>query len=264
MSKLSKHDAFLDAVDKSLAATMPFRKQLTFLILAVIVGGFCWAGYAVYQEKKEDNAQTALFLIEKKAIDMAQEKQKAKDEKDKAALAKEKDPKAAAALAAKNKAAKSAEEEAELKPDSAALLPDYEAFLKAHGNSHAAATAVLQMAQIYDELGQKEKAYEVLNTYQNKVESSDLLTPLFFYRLGIGAEKLGKCDQAIQSWERILKNPKAAFLHAETMLQKGLCLEQLGKKDEAKAAYTSLENDYADTDAGKSAQKYLRWMEHGG
>ena len=155
MSKLSRHDAFLDAVDKSLSATMPFRKQLTALIILLLLGGFVWAGYAVYQEKKEDKAQTALFLIEKKAINMAQEKQTAKDEKDKAALANEKDPKAVAA--AKLKSAKTSEED--LKPDYAALLPDYEAFLKEHGDTHAAASAILQMAQIYDEQGQNEKAF---------------------------------------------------------------------------------------------------------
>tara|TARA_B100001248_G_scaffold262269_1_gene257109 strand:- start:4441 stop:5115 length:675 start_codon:yes stop_codon:yes gene_type:complete len=135
-------------------------------------------------------------------------------------------------------------------------------FIKDHASRSVAKSAALDLAKYYESIDNFKAAYETLSLVQVKKISS-IMDGLYKYRLAVSMQKNQDCQQAISVFDEIINSRKQADLIAPSMLQKALCLENIGKKDEAMAAYENLISTYGDTDTGKKAEKYLILLKMG-
>lgn len=128
-------------------------------------------------------------------------------------------------------------------------------------STKAAAMSALLLSQIHSAETDRTKAEDALNKV--KPSGKGLLSSLVTMELGNVRADLGKCDEAVQAWEQVIAAKDVEFLHAQAYINKGLCLQKSGKKDQAKESFLSAKSADPQGEAGRSADKYLRLLEQG-
>lgn len=199
------------------------KRELIIGVLIIFMGGLGLAIYGHLEEKREYAASQDYFAITKDWKNTEKPVENLNDESTRASL---------------------------------------EDFLDKHKNTSSAISAAILLADHYSSKDNEEKALSVLE--KNAVTSpKSFVDALYLYRKSISLERLGKCDQAIVELDKLISAKRTAYLQADSRLQKALCLEQVGKKDEAKVEYENISKNFADTEAGKNAKKYLRLLDLG-
>ncbi len=199
------------------------KRELIIGVLIIFVAGLGFAIYGHLEEKKEYTASQEYFAITKNWKNTEKPVENLNDESARAQL---------------------------------------EAFLDKHKSTSSAISAAVLLADHYSSKDNEEKALSVLE--KNAVGSpKSFVDALYLYRKSISLERLGKCDTAITVLDKLISAKHAIYLQADARLQKALCLEQVGKVEEAKVEYENVSKNFADTEAGKNAKKYLRLLDIG-
>lgn len=228
------------------------------LILAFVIIGGGWSVWSQIALKKETELQERYFVIEKKILekkrgfDEAEQQDKMKEAAAKAG--KPQDPKAAPATKASGDLAK----------DYGSLPQELEALVAEAPESRAGQMAALNLAELKARYKQPDEALRVLAQVNKKEQTSHLIGALVLtMKANLTAEK-GDCPQALTMWEKIVKEPKAAFLHDETKLRMGLCYEAVSDWTKAEQLYTEVSKregtENGDSSATKDAERYLRLL----
>lgn len=136
-----------------------------------------------------------------------------------------------------------------------------ESIIEKAPTTKAAAMSALLLSQIHDKDADRMKAEEALGKV--KASGQGLLPALVTMELGNVRADLGKCDEAVQAWDQVLANKEVSFLYAQAHINKGLCLQKTGKRDLAKESFTAAKAADPQSEAGRSADKYLRLLEQG-
>jgi predicted negative regulator of RcsB-dependent stress response len=210
-------------------------KTIAIVFVAFVVGGGAVAFVTNNSKAKEKSAQESYYLVEKSFYEL-----KAK---------KETPP---------NPTAK-------VEPvDFTKSKQDFEKIIADHPKSIAAQMSALNLASILIEEGKSAEALTALKNVESK--SSSLVSYLVQQQIGLLLADQDKCQEAIDTWEKVIKTSEAAFLHAELQLQQALCYSKLNNTQKAEAILTNLSNQSANPDMGdsttaKEAEKYLRLLQ---
>ncbi|AGH95530.1 tetratricopeptide repeat protein [Pseudobdellovibrio exovorus] len=206
-------------------------KLILGVVVVVIVAVGAVALISSNAAKKEKMAQESYFMAEKKLVDVKSRQQQGTQ-----------------AVAA----------------DYSSVKADFEKIVNEYEGSIAAQMAGLHLAHI---LVLENNAAQALSTLE-KVEtgSKNLTNTLVQQQKAQLLADMGKCEEAIQSWEQVIKRKEASFLHGESKLQQALCLTKLNQLQKAEEILTGLANETVNPDFGnssvpKEAEKYLRLIQ---
>ena len=139
----------------------------------------------------------------------------------------------------------------------------FENIITKYPKTKAAQMAALYLAKIYSSEKNDQKALDILQ--KNMSSSSDLISALIQQKVGQMQADLGKCDEAIATWEKIIKNSSIEFMHSEVKIQQALCYEQNKDYKKAEEILTNVANQKSDAQnpasgTGEQAEKYLRLL----
>lgn len=246
------------------------KAVITFLVIFAILGGG-WSLYSVVRQQTEDKLQEKFYLADKKYNELRtkfEEAQKPKvDDKAKA------DP--------KDKNPKKKTPEVAVKPsqnpdaDFAEPIKEMRVLIEASPASKAALMAALSLSEIYTTANKPEEALKVLDLVIQGKKVNGLLGAFATKAKGNIQADLGRCPEAIQTWQKLNSSDESlSFLNAEIKLKMGLCYEKSNQEAQAEMIYKELIDKVknpgqqpgakaistADQMASKEAEKYLRLM----
>lgn len=209
------------------------------------------AGYEFFAKRGESKADAALYAAEGAFV-------KAKEGFERAKM---KALMPAFAPPAQPGAVESAPPSGDLAKDYGPSIEALEAVIKEYPKSQAAQQAALQLASVYGEYKQRDKALAVLETVSMRASTSNLLGALTMLALGDARAAAGQCDKAVAGWAALLSDAKASYVHGESALKSGICFETMNQTDKAAEMYRKASTDYSETSAGQTAKSLLRALE---
>lgn len=229
--KLDKHearerDAFLKFSDKVSDAISKNRTAFLSVVALMVLGAAGFTAYNIYSNKRETQAQEALYEARKKfdpgLNSMFQEKKETAEPK--------------------------------LSDDSEkafnSVIQDYQ-------GTHASLVAAIELSQAFLD---EQKAEPALKVFEKVRASPDSLVGALFTLQNakvLGAN--GKCSEAVGVLEKIWSNKSVLkAIQTEARLRAGICYEQLSQLDKAKEMFTTASQDKGA--AADTAKKYLRLM----
>ena len=113
----------------------------------------------------------------------------------------------------------------------------------------------IDLAEFYHSYNEGEKAIELLTAFA-KPTNKKTLYQLASFQLANYFMEDKKCEQALILLEQLLANASAKGLSLEASLQKGICLEHLGRYQEALKEYDKLAIENPDTYLARQAKDY--------
>jgi predicted negative regulator of RcsB-dependent stress response len=210
-------------------------KTIAIVLVAFVVGGAAVAFISNSAKTKEKSAQESYYLVEKNFYEL-------KAKKD----------------APPNPTAKT-------EPvDFSKSKLDFEKIIVDYPKSIAAQMSALNLASILIEENKSTEALTVLKNVETK--SSSLVSYLVQQQIGLVLADQDKCQDAIDTWEKVIKSSEASFLHDELQLQQALCYSKLNNSQKAEAILINLSNKTTNPEMGnattsKEAEKYLRLLQ---
>lgn len=208
-------------------------KLILSLAAALIIFAGAMAYMSMHSVKKEKVAQESYFAVEKKLNDIRNAQM---------------NPATAGKVA----------------PDFTDVKTELEAVMADHPDTIAAQMAALHLANLLVQ----EKNFDLALSHLQKVENTDkgLVNTLVQQQIGQLQADKNQCNDAIATWDKILKRKEAEFLHGELKLQQALCYTELNDLQKAEEILTNLANQTANPDIGnsstsKEAEKYLRLIQ---
>ncbi len=231
-------------------------KVLFGLFIAAVVGGTLWTLMSYQNKKKEMASFTELYKITKVYNQKKAEFEEAKAAKDEKNQKKEDKVEEAT----KDEAA-----EKDLVMASGVLEKDYpnlpgqlENFIKEHKGSNASGEAALTLSEIYDEYKQPEKGASALKDVLENWGSKNVLYYVMQMRAGDLYAGTSDCEKAISFWQ-VVANSKS-FIAKQAQLKLGVCLQKVGRVEEAKQWFNQLQEEDPNSSEGFSAKRYLRFL----
>lgn len=269
--ELKNPDLIQGELQKGFQWTTSHSKMVLGLIGLVIV---VWAGILTQEHfalKKEEQVQASFFKAEKAFIE--------KKEKFEQALAEEKmpakDPKKKDVESEKEKMEKAS---GDLNKDFGPQMDEFAKIINENPNTNAAQMAAIHYAGAHLDYNKAAEAEAMLKKVN--ADQKSILSALVLKQLGTAQANQNKCQDAIQTWNKILMNANAKALHTEVKLSEGLCYEALNDTANAEkmyaqakipeATFSSKEEEklYAEgkiklnpTAANKTAEKYLKLLQ---
>ena len=123
----------------------------------------------------------------------------------------------------------------------------------------AGLTAATEMVSFLHQYGKKEQAMELVKLVAlNKRKT--MVGFLVSFQSGAYLMDRGSYDEAIENFQFIMKSEEAKWLWPDTLVKMALSYEQQGKKEQAKEIYKRIKNDFSDSQAGETAEKYLNLL----
>lgn len=154
----------------------------------------------------------------------------------------------------------------ELKASTGDMSKDYgdeveklEAFVKANLGKNASGEAALILSEIYSEYSLPEKGAEVVSKTLSKWGSKNVLYYVMQMRVGDLWASSGQCDKATSYWQAVADG--TSFISTQAQLKLGVCLQELGKVNEAKTWFEKIKANSPNSAEGFSAKRYLRFLE---
>ena len=138
-------------------------------------------------------------------------------------------------------------------------LKDYEEELLKNKKKKASLFFAIDLAHFYKEQKEEKQAIELLESFQDHHQSLNLSHLLQFFLSGLYMDdkQYEKAEKTLQS---LINNKKASFLHLESRLRRGICLEELGNLEEARREYNLILKEGPESFTAKLAQDYLRLL----
>ena len=217
------------------------KKILAIFFLSVLTG-FAFIGWKEWKEREEKKIQNSLYELQKalkQLVDKAEGKQ---DEKQPDFLP-DLDQQKNLVLTEEMK------EKASL----------YEEGLKQNLKSRVSAVSAIDLADFYYRYGETEKAKELLHLFALPEESSSIYH-LASFQLAAYYMNEEKCEEALTLLEGLSSNKKASYLHLEISLQQALCLEHLGRYEQALHKYEDILNKDPEGYTGRLAEDYKKTL----
>lgn len=210
-------------------------KTIAIAFVALVIGGGVVAFLSNSSKTKEKSAQESYYLVEKSFYELKAKKDTPPNPTAKAESV-----------------------------DFAKSKQDFEKIITDYPKSIAAQMSALNLASILIEEGKSAEALTALKNVESK--SSSLVSYLVQQQIGLLLADQDKCQEAIDTWEKVIKASEASFLHAELQLQQALCYSKLNNSQKAEAILTNLSNQSANPEMGdattaKEAEKYLRLLQ---
>lgn len=110
----------------------------------------------------------------------------------------------------------------------------------------------------------KVKKYDdAIVTYREFIKSfgDHSLIPIIRQSLGCVFEEKEQLKEAVEQFEKIAKDPEAAYLKAQVRLDAGRCYEKLQQNNAAMAAYKDVINSFPDSEWARMAKYRLEGIE---
>lgn len=249
--ELKKPDVFISGVSKAWSGIEKYRMIVFSVAVVLLLSG---AGYSIYSwqlNRTEAQAQGQYFLAKKTL--------------DEASKAFEIDKEAVIAAEKKNeKPPMPKVKSGNLDQDFGPAVEKLEEVVKKHPTTKAAVMAGLELSSLFQEYKQQDRTLSIMETLEKTTKPSEIVHGFVLLHKGNALQMKGDCGAAIASWEKVVAQTGLQILHAEALLRQGLCHENLGDKTKAQETYRRLSQDFADTDAGKAAKRYLRLAQQAG
>ena len=224
-------DAFIQVTDKIVEYIEKHAKLVGSLLLGILFIGVGKVSYDYVNKKNELKAQAELYTIEKKQRDIK-----------KSLLTKKQDKK-------------------DIESDYGSVLNLYKSFISENAKLSAAFMAALDGAAIYTDYKKFDKALEILKMVENNIPKDSFFFGLVFSKIGSVYTYIGKWDQAIEAYSRIVKEKAQAHLHADSLLKVGMIYQKQNKNEKAEEYYRKVDTQFFSSDAGQAARSYLRLLE---
>ena len=224
-----------------------FEKQWKLIVgicVALFIIGAGVTAQITMKLAKEKTVQENFFLIEKKYSDYKTKK----NSPDETKTAKKDSSVVPAADLAKNLDA---------------VKKDLAQFISSNPGAKATQMAAIYYSEILKEEKNKEEALAVLQ----KVQTNDhgLVNTLVQQQIGQILADLEKCQEAINSWQKIVDRKDAAFLHNDVKIQQALCYQKLNDFKKAEELLTNIANQKpegrGESPSVKEAARYLRLIQ---
>jgi predicted negative regulator of RcsB-dependent stress response len=248
---LKKPDVFVSSVSKTWMGIEKYRMLFFTLAVLLLAGG---AGFSVYSwklNKNEAEAQGQYFLAKK----TLEEIQKTFEVDKEAVMAAEK----------KNeKPPMPKQKSGNLEQDFGPAVQKLEGVVQSHPKTKAAVMAGLELSALFQDYKQADRALAVMENLEKTTAPKEIVHGFVLLHKGNALQMKGDCQAAINSWDKIVAEKSLQLLHGEALLREGLCQEKLGDKNKSQEIYKRLSQDFADTEAGKAAKRYLRLTQQAG
>jgi predicted negative regulator of RcsB-dependent stress response len=247
-----RKDPVTAELQKGFEWTQNHSKALGAAVLLILVAGATWTGMSSYSVRQEKKLQSEFSVL-----DFAVVKQKEVFERGKnppPAPKKAEDGTTPVPLP-------SAKATGDLAKDFGKPVGDLESFLAKNPNSSAGAMAALRLSGLYSEYSKPEDSLKALEKVKY---DKGILGSLVKMELGTQLANNGKCPEAEKIWSQLAGSSKDTFLKGEVRLKQGLCAESRGELAQAEQFYRESIDLGAETETGKSAQKYLRLLKFKG
>lgn len=147
----------------------------------------------------------------------------------------------------------------DLGKDYGSVVPDLEQFLDSAEGRNASAEAALILSEIYEEYGQPLKGAEALSKVAKKLKHQNILHEVVSMRAGDLWATEKNCDKALTFWAPLAE--KSGFISEPAQLKMGVCLQEVGRLDEAKKWFEKLRANSPNSVEGFNAKRYLRFLE---
>lgn len=145
--------------------------------------------------------------------------------------------------------------------DVQALKKDLEDFTTKYAGSTAAQMAGLDLADLY--LAEKKTTEALAALKRVETQDNQLTNVLVQKKIGQTLADLKQCPEAIQVWDKILKNKNASFAHVDVKINQALCYHSMNDTKKAEDILVGLKNEKSDAtnSAGKEAERILRLIQ---
>ncbi|MEW5721846.1 MAG: tetratricopeptide repeat protein [Thermodesulfobacteriota bacterium] len=135
-----------------------------------------------------------------------------------------------------------------------------EAFLAEYPGSDPARLALLDLGSLYYRLGQYDKSLEYYRRFLDSLrKEEESLRPLVLDSMAYAYESMGKLEEAVQTWEKVLALP-GDLMKEEAQMGLGRVNLVLGRKDRSQAAYQTVIQKYPDSPQASLARVKLAEM----
>jgi tetratricopeptide (TPR) repeat protein len=229
-----------------------FKKTLAVFAL-IIIASSLWA----YKKSADRQRESAAFA---NLYEVTKEYNKLKDQFAQALDDQQKNPEDPTPPPQDPNAPKPDPATGDLDKDYGSIVQKLHSFLDSHKGSNASLEAALVLSEIYEEYARPEKGAEVLSSaLTHASQSTNVLTGVVKMRAGDLWATAKNCDAAIPFWEPLAQGK--GFMVAPAQLKMGVCLQELGRLDEAKNWFQKLIANSPDSVEGFNAKRYLRFID---
>lgn len=123
-----------------------------------------------------------------------------------------------------------------------------------YGITKSANLAHYYLGVSYLKLGKYEEAIEELKSFDG---NDEVIKPIAIGALGDAYAELNQTDKAITQYLKASNEADNKFISPVYLMKAGLGYEQLNKFADAAEVYSLIKKDYADTNEGRDADKYI-------
>ena len=224
-------------------------KMILGILVLILIIGAASVIQSTIKLSKEKKTQESFFVIEKKYNDFKNKKNKDLNPSDKKS-----DKKAVVSPA---------DLATELIDEQVAIKKELEKFISENTGSKATQMAAIYYAEILKE----EKNNDLALVTLQKVQTNDhgLVNTLVQQQIGQILADANKCQEAIDSWQKIIERKEAEFLHNNIKIQQALCYQKMNNLKKAEELLTNIANQKSegrvDSASVKEAARYLRLIQ---
>ncbi len=248
-TELKTPDHFLQILNKISEWFLAHTKGVVGVVgFALLVGGAI-AVYGSVKSQTEEKLQAKYYLAEKKYLDAK------KKFDDSAAKANEKAKKSDAATLVPS---------GDPEKDYTESVIEFKGLVDASPSSKAGIMSAMILADIYRQAQKTDQALSFVEKVTGGNKPSDLLSALAFKLKGNLQADLGKCEEAIGSWKKIVDSKSFDFMSQDLKIKMGLCYEKTNDLASAEKMYQEASPSAAGASSNpsvsKEAEKYLRLL----
>ncbi len=229
-------------------------KAFLAVVVALIVGGVVWNLMSQQAKQKEKAAFDKLFAITKIY-------EKKKEGFDEAKAEAEKKP-----SKKDDKTAEADEPKKDLTPATGDINNDYgevvqqlEAYINENLGKNASGEAALILSEIYGDYKMPEKGAEALGKVLGQWSDRNVLYFVMQMRAGDLWASADNCEKAVSYWQVVANGE--SFITNQAQLKLGVCLQTIGRVDEARKWFKKIQDKDPNSAEGFSAKRYLRFLE---
>lgn len=208
-------------------------------IAILLVGGLGFVGFEQYNKSVETSALKALYPIENEIRKIQQD------------LAKKTETKTSDAKAI-------AKPTSGLPEPLVPLTERYEKAIRSHLSSKASAVAGIQLASLYSDYEQWQKAADILSAVAPYLKAGETLMALVKMQLGSVYFSLGNWDRALASFSQVFDEKAYDFVRGQALLKMGLVYEKQGAANKARETFERVKSEFPQAEVAETARKYLR------
>ena len=251
--ELKKPDSFQELflqIGEQITENAPYFVALGVVALLVSAS---FIGWNWYHDSHEMRAQQALFPVEKAYM--------AKEDGFKRAESQPPPHKANSKEKSKVESPNLPMATGNLDQDYGSEVSGFKAVIAQYPKTRAAVLAALDLAEIYTQYHQPATALQELDLVKGNLGAKDLLRGILLMKTANIQSVKGDCESAVKTWDQVLDQSSFAFFHPDASLRSAVCFEQLNNIARARELYQKTRQQYPDTPAAQSAQKFLQLME---